>query len=775
MSKNRLLAKILSFLAVIIQIYSDCNAGGPGSPGGCSFNGGGSNEGKTNINDNLYKPNSDEPNNENEDDDVDKEVKELKDKISKIKYRDLFDKKGDEVKRYKESFEPGQNFTDFYDFSVDDEEVQSLFEARASIYPEQKFLLTNQGNFLHFYKVAYEKRLPVFFTADGYLEGFTKTYTKIMKIFYEEVFIHYLRRFSDNMLHFIRKNKDQPEFKSIRFSLDAIQTFYSILSSLMTKGVEEFVPEKDIELEFKKWKKTVDAYGDAEIYFLGKKKRINYSMLYPRGFWRSSQRLSNMWSGLQFLTLHKLNIDEDIKIVWIMGKLVYDAGLYNQYKSLNNFVKYFIGQDAIIPSLVDIAKIAIEEKGIKDFTINDGEIKILRDICKDKRLKLSILMLDQVVLWSKEQLEALKKERERTTYFFNQQYSVIDWMINKYLDFTDDKEKERRIVSIYEITQGLTLNNIYNKLIKNRMQGVKTNRNEIIVELRDNLNFTESLLAMNTVMNNTYTIEQDGWRDNIANHIHFAVKIMNEAKPKTYYDNIYRSKDIRVKSFSAGVTVPLNLKGQIKVNTKYISSKIVEGGIPDVLVESNEKFYSEMLVLLSRLELNLHILTEDVENAMKVNFRYVRNRMSNYIEDIRFATNLLKNASIAQDTGKMTEELKEELKKMIYAEEVSDSWDGWLTRLYDIDNQSQLFNFENQAQLINVSPRVDKHKDFPGLYHYIYNKFNHIGICLVKDSTENNEKLMIWTGSNFGEMYLPIDNGFNKDIEMIKNKVLNRS
>ena len=116
MSKNRLLVKIFSFLTVIIQIYSDCNAGGPGSPGGCSFNGGGSNEGKTNINDNLYKPNSNEPINENEDDEVNKEEIELKDKISKIKYRDLFDKKGDEIKRYKESFEPGQNFTDFYDF-----------------------------------------------------------------------------------------------------------------------------------------------------------------------------------------------------------------------------------------------------------------------------------------------------------------------------------------------------------------------------------------------------------------------------------------------------------------------------------------------------------------------------------------------------------------------------------------------------------------------------------------------------------------------------------
>mmetsp|Transcript_11619 Transcript_11619/g.11949 ORF Transcript_11619/g.11949 Transcript_11619/m.11949 type:complete len:770 (+) Transcript_11619:1-2310(+) len=691
-----------------------------------------------------------------------------------ITYRELFDKHGDEVEKLKKGFEAGSNYTDYYDFSIDKDELDSLVEPRSSLYPPKKFEANNQGNYLHFYKTAFEQKLPVVFTTDAFLEGFTKTYHRMTKIFFEEVLIHYIRKFSDSMVAFIRKNKDTEAFKSVRFNLDSVQAFYSIVSSLVTKGMEEFTPDKDIEAEFNRWKKIVESYNtDGEIFFLGKKKRVNYNLVYARGYWRNSQRLSNIWSSLAFLMAHRFHIESDIKGVWIMGKLVHDAGMSEHFRSLSLMVKYFIGQDSILMSVVEIAKIGIEEGNLKDYLLSDKDIKYLIEIGKTKKNKLSLTFLDQMIMWSKEQLEQISVEREKTTHFLNPEYSIVDWLVNKFTDYREDHD--RRIVSYYEINQAVTLNKVYKNLIKNRMKGIKTTRSEVVIELRDKVDYNETLAAVDTVMNNAFAIEEDGWRANTMNHFYMLLQRANKQSNDTLAtDKIYSSKEFQKKNYHLGASAATVFKNQFKVHSRYMKSKITEGEIPEVWVESNVELYQEVLVFLNRLELNMHLFTETVENSMKVNFRFVRNRLSRNIQDLRYAANLCKNASIAQDEMTITKDMKHELTQLLYPEEISETWEGWFARLYDLDNQISLFNFESYASLIHQVGKDEK-KGFPGLTHFIFNKFNHIGICLIKDKQEDKEKLMLWTGSNFGEQYFKLDNNLHNNFENMKKKIMDRS
>lgn len=693
-----------------------------------------------------------------------------------IKYRDLFAKVGDEGEKLKNSFPPGANFTDYYDFTIDDGELNSLISPRSSLYPSPKFKNTNQGNFLHFFKVAYEKRLPAVFTTDAYTEGLIKSYQRMVKIFFEEVFIHYLKKFSDNMLHYIKSNKDSNDrLTRIRFDIDSVQSFYSILSYLAGKGVETFEVDKDIESEYLKWKSAVDNFQpNAEVFFLGKRKKVNYSKLVPKGFWRQSQRLSNVYQFVQFLIAHGFHIDDELKSIWVMGKLIVDADLVPIFQTISMTVKYFIGQDNLLPNVVEIGKCG--NSTLSDYVLDTASVKYLKENCFTKQ-KISLAFLDQMIMWNKVDYDRISVEREKTTHLLHSPYSVISWVINKFTDLREDHD--RRITSYYEINQVLTQNNVYNYTINNRMKGVKTSINEIVIELRDKVDYKPTLEAVHKILNNSYVMEEEQWRTNTQNHFIFLIEKANRANKniksenieKNNYDSLYYSKEFRKKSFNLGAATASSFNFENKVFTKYINNKYVNGEIPEIYVEPALEYYEEILELVKKLEWYFHIIIETVETSFKINFRYVRTRLSTSLEDIKYSADLLRTAIVSQKNMNMTQELRDTLRTLIYSEEISETWDGWFARLYDIDNQISIFNFESYNLLLNIIP-PDEKKGFPGLYHYIFNKYNNIGISLVKDAQENVDKLMLWPGSNFGEQYFMLSE--KNQNEIIKNIIEER-
>ena len=94
------------------------------------------------------------------------------------------------------------NETEFYDFNLDDEELDSIKKARFTIYTPKKFQFNYQGNFLHFYKIAYEKKLPVYFTVDSMLYALNENINKLNLIYYEEILIFYLRTLYVNIVNY---------------------------------------------------------------------------------------------------------------------------------------------------------------------------------------------------------------------------------------------------------------------------------------------------------------------------------------------------------------------------------------------------------------------------------------------------------------------------------------------------------------------------------------------------------------------------------------------
>jgi hypothetical protein len=134
-------------------------------------------------------------------------------------YEELFKKQGHEHDEYLKSFKPDSNYTEYYDFSLDEEELLSLKYARISIYPQKKFLNNTQGNFLHFYKTAYSKKLPVYFTTDSMLYAFNDNVNMMSTIVFEDVMIHVLRTFLEKMIDYSETLKETLEGNHYRIQL----------------------------------------------------------------------------------------------------------------------------------------------------------------------------------------------------------------------------------------------------------------------------------------------------------------------------------------------------------------------------------------------------------------------------------------------------------------------------------------------------------------------------------------------------------------------------
>ncbi len=683
-----------------------------------------------------------------------------------ITYRNLFVKKGDENEKYLSSFENESNYTDYYDFTLENEEVKAINIDRMNLYPSKKFLNTNQGNFLHFLKVAYEKQLPVYFTTEIFMEGMTKTFNRMKKIFFEDILIHYIKRFAENMVNFISNNKDKPKYKSIRFSLDSVQVYYSLISYLITNKIEEFTPRIDIEAEFNRWKKIVESYSVSEIFFMGKKKKVNYQYLSPVGYWKTSQRLNNIWQATGFLTVHRFHIVEDIKGIWTMGRLVDDAGLGDHFNRLSEMLTYLKGQNAILLNVVEIARLGVKE-GFSDYLLTSEEFSKLSELASANRHKLSLAVLDQMLLWSKEQVELMKEIREKHTHFLSADLSVIDWIINKVTDYRE--KSPRTIVSYYEINEIITGNKYARPVINSRMKGVKRTAYERVMKLRDFKNYTDHLDASETVLERSMEVEIDGWRDNIQNHFHLLTRNANAQYISK--DPLYKSNIFKQKNFNFGPAFLTELNMDHKVMSRYMAYKTTEGKIPELWLEPNIKFYDEVNVLLSRFEYNLNNFLNYAEEALKVNFRYVRTRYGRALEDLKYANNLLRRGIELQESKRMNDELKSELSQVLYVEEISDTWDGWLARLYDTDSQMSLFTFDSYASFIQQADANEK-EGFLGANLFTYNKFNEIGICIVKDYQNDQDKLMLFSIPNFSEAYLKVDDlSFNTIKEIITQRL----
>ena len=668
-------------------------------------------------------------------------------------YEDLFKKKGNENEEYLKSFKPDSNFTDYYDFSLDEDELVSLKYARISIYPQKKFQHNTQGNFLHFYKTAYEKKLPVFFTVDSMLYVFNENINDMNIIIYEEVLIHVLKRFLESIISYAEELKETLEGNYHRLMISYAQIFYGTALDILVTGFEEYDAFPDIANSIKNNKDLADLYAENEFFIMMKKRRVDTSLMFPTPFFRKTRKLSNFYRAFRWLSIIKFDLKEDLNAIYLLGKLINDSMNSFAYNNIFSIISYLIGQDRETVNFLEVYETGKNLLRFESIQLNPDQLnelykKIYYEV--NPKIKPDLAFSSDYILYSKEAVEKLSMLRQHTSFLFTGPYNIEDWTINKLLDFTE--KKQRFIINSLEIPTVIHQCKIYKKYLFEKYEGKTHNQYDRNLPLRDGVDIKENFEKAKYSIKHSMQKNASSWRRNLLNNFHLLLFKSSRGKIKSN-DPLFKSPHYQEKVFHTAYAGLIHFKQEYEILNRIITSPNQTGDIPEVVLEPNLEFYEEMTKFFDIYKNRVSTFILMAENYLRLNYGSIRSSLVDKFNDIDSVITFIKKNINLQEKGLLTSDDKKELTKIIYFDKIVKKWDGWYLKLFPKDNKN-LFTYKVYTSRVYTANPIDKFH-FNGAIIYNGMKFPDIGILVKKDS-ENNEKLLLYSSYSGFEFIKPM-------------------
>ena len=679
-----------------------------------------------------------------------------------LQYQELFQRPG-EREKYINSFTMKSNETEFYDFNLDDEELDSIKKARFTIYPPKKFQFNYQGNFLHFYKIAYEKKLPVYFTVDSMLYALNENINKLNLIYYEEILIFYLRTLYVNIVNYANELMDSPEGEPHRYMISHAQLYYSIAYQLLVDGFEKPKFPLIIESQIKNFIEKIKKYDIAEFYMFYSKKKINCGVLAPSGFFVRSKKLQNIHHSLKWFHAAKFLINEkEIKPIWFLGKLIVDSGNEELYRKIFESLNFIMGQDALTPSIVDIYKLGLDMGFTNTFDLSEVQANHLIVKAMGKKREINLPFLNDNFFYNKNMLDAFRIERELSTYVFTYPFDVEEWVKNKLLVYSPNQL--RIMMSSYEITSTIHHASAFKQLIFNRYKGIKTFEGETFIPLRDKVDLTENFEKTKYSIKDLMKDHPEKWRKSVTSHMHL-ILYQSSRKIKSY-DPVFKEPAYYEKLFFTAYSAYIHFKREFALMKSQFEVKKNTGEIPEVVIEPNLKFYEEILELAKNYKNFFEDLSKFSENGLAsqdMKFTFVN--VKAILTQLTDVTEMLIDGIERQESGRMTKETKENLKDIITYNKEYEAYMGWYVRLLDQNSQKTVFDFYAWAARVHTAPPIED-QQFSGAMFYNHLNYPIIGLIVKQDKFEKKEKLLLFTCYSAKEITKRFDPKLNFDEEI---------
>jgi hypothetical protein len=661
-----------------------------------------------------------------------------------LEHEDLFKKKGHEYMEYVNSFSDGRNFTEYYDFSLADDELESLKFHRMSIYPQKKFEYNTQGNFLHFYKIAYEKGLPVYFTTDAMLYALTENVNFMLKLFYEELFIHAIRKFLDTVIEYAEKLKDTTEGNYHRLIISYAQIFYGTAIDFLVEGFETYKPNEDIAIAIKNNVDLAKKYTANEFFIMMKKKMVDTNLLIPPTQFRRTNKLSNIYRAIRWFQVVKFDLHEDLNSIWLLGKLINDSGSKPMYKNIYHMLSYIWGQDRESPNVLEVYEIG-KELGFDEIQLNPDQLNQLyrKILLENLKFRPDLGFSSDYIVYTKEALEFMRLMKTHSSFVFTTQYNIEDWVLNKLVDYR--KDKNRHMVHPYEVTMAIHQSTIFKQFIFNRYMGKKTWEKEELLPLRDDIDIRENFEKAKYTIKDSMKKDPESWRNNMMNHFHLLL-FKATRRIKINDDPLFKTPQYKEKVFNTAYASHVHFKQDIDIMTRVISGgndKV--GGFPEVAVEPNYEFYNELYLFFSVFKENLSQFLLSTEDYLKVNHKFIRALYKTHIDDMMYAIRLLQKLAPLQEKGKLTDEQKSDMKELVFYNGDAKIWDGWYFRLFNKGGEKEKYHLSYNIYITRVHTAMPLDRfSFSGALIYTGMKFPDIGVLIKQDENEKKEKLFLY-------------------------------
>ena len=637
------------------------------------------------------------------------------------------------------------NSSEYFDLSINKKILNFIRYNEAIPYPHERFKDKQQGNFLHFMHLAYEKNLPIYFSLDQIIYPYIELTKQLNFDIVEFAFFHIYKTFLNNIINFGMKNN---------YNNDII--LYFIIGSKFLYENKEI--EKNVEINqnnFEKVKnnfKYCNAFIDSlfsreendtnyscELELLGKKRifnKLNFIKVNKKFKEGNiiSQRITN---SLRFFQELEFDASKELYTIYSIGKLIEESGQTEIYFAIKNFVEYLFNEEEDNMNPVEIYKYINENFKSSNKTsqeINSLYNKINPNIIKPKHFSF----YDYIYFFNEKQEKEYLEEKNKQINLFSYSTSIEDWVNNKMINYS----KGRIFPSILEFLEIVFDGKMGRGTLFKRFDKKDIKDNFYI--FRDGIDMRQELTRAKNLIEKSYKEERNKWLNSYEYSFYYLLYIVGNSVSE-------KERNKLIKSFNTILGSYVHFKKDILIIQQYSNITYSENGnIPDVYFENNTKFYNELKEITKIYKEHLINLTQYLEK------KELKERV---IQVINLKTNYLFNAYdniIKILTSNSKDEISTIINKMFYYNRKLKTYSGWYVDLYKNDRLETVFNLDIYVYNYYIANPINQIK-FNGAIIYEAMNYPEIGLIAVNDNEKDKKKKLYlfstYTGNEYPHRY----------------------
>ena len=633
------------------------------------------------------------------------------------------------------------NTTKYFDFSLNKKILSFIRFNEAVPYPNKRFKDKQQGNFLHFMHLAYEKNLPVYFSLDQMIYPYIEITKQLNYDIVEFAFFPIYKTFLNNLINFGMKHNYDNEI-----------ILYFIIGSKFLYENKEI--EKNVEINQQNWeivknnfkycnafldklllKEENDTNFSIELELLGKKRIFNkFNFLKINKKFKEgniiSQKITNSLRYFQELVF---DASTELYTIYSIGKLIEESGQNKIYFAIKKFIKYLFNEDEDNMNPLEIYKYINEN--FTSLNKDDKEINSLYDKIKEKIIKPKLLnFLNYTYFVDEKQEKEYLEEKNKQINLFSYSTSIEDWVNNKMINF----KKGRIFPSILEFMEIVFDGKMGRRLLFKRFD--KKEIKDKMFSFRDGIDMRQELVNAKNLIEKSYKEERDKWLNSYEYSFYYLLYIVGNSVEG-------HEREKLIKSFNTIVGSYVHFKKDILIIKQYSNITYCEdGNIPDIYFENNTKFYNELKEITKIYKEHLVNLTEYLERQeLKERVIQVINLKLNYL--FHAYDNIIKIL-----TSNSTDEINTIKNKMLYYNRKMQMYSGWYVDLYKNNRMEIEFNLDIYVYNYFIANPISQ-IDFDGAIIYEAMHYPEIGLITVKDTGENLKKRLYLFSSYTGMEY----------------------
>ena len=642
----------------------------------------------------------------------------------------------------------------FFDFSINEKIAEVVKQYGMIPYPAERFIGKRQGNFLHFMHLCYEKKLPIFFSADQIIYPYIETTKELQKEIMEKGLYKVLHQFLSKVIDYGKNEKYE----------QGILLYFSIALKMLDN--ETTVIHDDVCKKLINNLLTIKNYNATMYNFtlLGNKRsidKLNFIQIYP--ILQGSDTLKKISDCLRFLQNFEFKIEKELYTIYRIGSLISKSGQDAVYKEIKTFIKYIFNEDENVLNPLDLYLYL--NKNYKNETASNVTINKLYNVIKDEIEKnTSLSFMANYTFANKKEKESYRNQKISHVSLFSYTYTLDEFINYKLLNVY----RLRFFPSLFEYIHIAHHGTLMKQLIYDRYKGFNRTNNTKFIRYRDAIDMGEEFNWTKKAVKESINKEKEKWLDSYENSFNYLLNILGHID-KNLNQEMKRGQ--KIKTFNTLMGSYVHFKRDFLLFMQYSNiTYSTNGSLVDVYFDNKKNFYENIqkVTLIFQKKLVGLVNYLDDKNVKIELEQLIENKLKKLFISYE---NILKAIKIQEKEGE-NQELRKIKNSMFYYDTKTKQYQGWYVDLYKDKTGEANFNLNMYVNNFYMSRPIFQVKFF-GIIIYASMNYPEFGLVAVDTKQKDEKKLYIFSSYTGNEYPRPWGERLN--YEWLQKIIFNRN